>query len=400
MAELMIAIVILGLGLLTVATMFPIAWTKARDLAEFTSQVAITDSAQNTLSVLAQVSRRVNDAEGYSSSFKGDPVPPGAAIPEAAEPDPWVHPLHMQNLLATNPSSTPTDIPQVVGDFEDFNGAFAPNNDFELNPPGFVGYTEMPNVQVAIHERIYPPMPPLPNDGDPSEVKGHWNDVLSQRRYCWAAFHKLDYDRVNGPLPTWADPRAFTVYFVTLRRGQPTHRYARQDPVTDPGNEIPLYVNPRNGLDVPLGLPTSSAVPRALPATEDVVFPVPWRVQIEIVPPVGSGDVPAQAITNSAAYPSNSLVTDMIQRGSVLIDELSGKVYEVTSREPDPATPTRAMVTLDQVITTDDFNKYGALRTVWVFPPPAERDPSGAVIGFSGPQPVVGVEVRRMTFWP
>ena len=48
----------------------------------------------------------------------------------------------------------------------------------------------------------------------------------------------------------------------------------------------------------------------------------------------------AQAITNSAAYPSNSLVTDMIQRGSALIDELSGKVYEVTSREVDPSAST------------------------------------------------------------
>ena len=140
---------------------------------------------------------------------------------------------------------------------------------------------------------------------------------------------------------------------------------------------------------------------------EDVVFPVPWRVQIEIVeppvpdPPAVSTGIPAQAVTNSAAYPTNSLVTDMIQRGSVLIDELSGKVYEVTSREVDPSAPTpRAIVTLDQEITLAEWTQYGALRTVWVFPPPAERDPSGAVIGFTGPQPVVGVEVRRMSFWP
>ena len=295
-----------------------------------------------------------------------------------------------------------TDKFQVVGDFEDYIGAIAPNSDFELRSPAG-NFTWLPNVQVAIQERLYPPMAPMPIDLPTNPTYGvemaRWNDLLSQRRYCWAVFHKLDYDPCPGAgaAPTTDSARSFTVYFVTLRRGQPTHRYARQDPGSPGALLVPDFVDDT----CPAALLGTSVAPAALPVTEDVMFPVPWRVQIEIVAPLASVGIPAQAITNSAAYPTNSLVTDMIQRGSALIDELSGKVYEVTSREVDPSAPTpRAIVTLDQEITLAEWTQYGALRTVWVFPPPAERDPSGAVIGFTGPQPVVGVEVRRMTFWP
>ena len=41
LAELMIAIVILGLGLLMVAGMFPVGWIKARELAEYTTSQSI-----------------------------------------------------------------------------------------------------------------------------------------------------------------------------------------------------------------------------------------------------------------------------------------------------------------------------------------------------------------------
>ena len=98
----------------------------------------------------------------------------------------------------------------------------------------------------------------------------------------------------------------------------------------------------------------------------------------------------------------------MIQRGSFLIDELSGKVYRVTDREIDPLNPDRALLTLDQEITFVELDADGsggptldpgeALRTVWVYPPPVER--VGGVVTFTGPQPVVGIDVRRMTFSP
>ena len=77
MAEMMIAIVILGLGLLMVATMFPIAWTKARTLAEFTNQSSITEAASTTVRLLTRVARPIPGGPPFQSqtSFLGDYEP-------------------------------------------------------------------------------------------------------------------------------------------------------------------------------------------------------------------------------------------------------------------------------------------------------------------------------------
>ena len=55
LAELMIAIVILGLGLLMVASMFPVGWLKARELAEFTTSQSIIGVAEMTVKSLCRV---------------------------------------------------------------------------------------------------------------------------------------------------------------------------------------------------------------------------------------------------------------------------------------------------------------------------------------------------------
>jgi len=55
LVEIMIAIAILGFGLVMMATMFPIAWQRARNLSEFTSQNAATESAHTTLKMLLHV---------------------------------------------------------------------------------------------------------------------------------------------------------------------------------------------------------------------------------------------------------------------------------------------------------------------------------------------------------
>ncbi len=408
MVELMIAIIILGLGMLTVATMFPIAWTKARDLSEFTTQTAVTESASATLRLLTNVS----NPAGAPSSFKGDvDVIPGT--PNA--PDPWVHSLHMENLAVDWTQGWVTSLPDpkipFLGDFEDPDSGTLPNVNYELDV--IAGGPLLPPVQVAFQDRIYPPMPPPPLAADPDlDAKlTHWKGVLALRRYCTAIFHKLDFDPTVTPFPTANSVRTLTVFQVTLRRGQSTHRYARQNPGATPGDDVPLLPNlPPN----PLPAETAGIQPVALPGDKDVMFPVPWRVQIEFVtPPVGiATGIPAQAITNGPAYPTDNLVTDVILKGSYLIDELSGSIYRIASRELDATSVvTRtALLTLDQeVLFTDlDINGSGGpnldageeLRTVWVFPPPVERDSSGNIIGFVGPQPVVGIDVRTMTFSP
>ena len=51
----MIAIGIMGLGLLVVAAMFPIAWSKARETADYTSTRASIAAAETSVRMLTRV---------------------------------------------------------------------------------------------------------------------------------------------------------------------------------------------------------------------------------------------------------------------------------------------------------------------------------------------------------
>ena len=60
---------ILGLGLVMVATMFPVAWRRARSMAEFTTQENVTKSAEV---ILQQIARADDESPGTTKgSFAG-----------------------------------------------------------------------------------------------------------------------------------------------------------------------------------------------------------------------------------------------------------------------------------------------------------------------------------------
>ena len=389
--ELMIAIVILGLGLLVVATMFPIAWTKARDLAESTAAATCTDTAEATVHLLTHVSKDLDGNGTFDagtdrpSSFLGDIGTDGL--------DPWVHALHMENIEVAGAWGSG---PPLRGDFLDVaaNGPIDPylsSGPYPTAPPG---------IQVAFQDRVYPPLPVPPDALSTTAQTRHWQELLRQRRFSWSALHKLNYDPFDPlSVPGVGDTRTLTLYVVTLRRGQDTHRYARQDPANSPA-----YVNPY------VTTPPTSVAPQATAAGEDVLFPVPWRVQIEIVPPPPTPTgVPSEALANSPSYSTNRLVPEMMPRGAYLIDELSGDIYRVAKREFDPSNPARAQLTFEREISADslDTNSSGVLepvellRTVWVFPPAVEAQPrTGGLPLFIGPQPVAGIELRTMVISP
>ena len=94
--ELMMAIVILGLGLVMVATMFPVAWTRARTMSETTARQTIVPTTESTLRGLVPVA----DASLTQGGFAGDLVYVGDCSPGwiAAYSDTRVHALNMQNV--------------------------------------------------------------------------------------------------------------------------------------------------------------------------------------------------------------------------------------------------------------------------------------------------------------
>ncbi len=440
LAEMMIAVVVLGLGLIMIASLFPVSWARARQLLEFNNKSYITAAAENAVRLLARVDGRLKlDGKPLEAlSFKGDqilymqPSPPQLLF---VNPNARVHAMNLQNIR-----------------FEDEQRKFVAEYPW-AEDPGLDAYDEVlrcrgPDVveyltgkeasyfqpQIRFYERVYPPLPLRDdeleiNNSPPSQ---HWDALLNGRRFAWAVFHKLgkDYvqlveneDKVNGCARNGEGgekiekERLFTMYYVTLRRTRAAQRFARQD------------WNDRFTPD-PFDRARAAAV-RALEAKEDMVLPVPWRVQItlgedgSIALPGAAQGIPTEVGVNVALdNKSDPLAADlgfvaqMFRRGTVFIDELSGQVYRVESRrlanEDDPDN-LQAFLTLDKEILltpeeVDDWSTNGVLddeerlRAVWVFPPSVDRvnggrDPGDPLV-FDGAQPVVGIDVRSLTVSP
>jgi len=384
MAEMMIAIVILGLGMLMAATMFPIGWLRARDLSDFTNSSAAADTAATTVQLLTHVGA----LDGRDSSFLGDldlddADPTDSNIRTHSQTDTSVHVLHVENVLFET-----SDIwPEAILSDADLRNLFSANF-IDLDGTMLNWAPIPPEAQIAFHERVFPALPPYPNNDE-----SKWQEQLAGRRFAWAALHRLEEN------PTSADqPRSIVVYLVTLRRAQSTHRFARQDPQSTP------------------------AEPRALGRREDLIFPAPWLVRLTIAgnwdavgnprDPLG---VPSEATANRIAGSNGELIARLLMTGSVLIDRVVGHVYRVKQQRftGSGADYDRyATLTLDREINVEDVGvapggtvQIGVddLRDFWVFPPPVVRGGQGADEAypvFDGQQPVVAIETRQMVFSP
>jgi len=496
--ELMVAIVILGLGLVMVATMFPIAWGRARDLSEFTVQQSITPAAENLATRLLGVAggdlcSDVNDpkCKNIRASFAGDLIydkynilavinsmnPNGGA--PYYDPPPWpsdtlVHALNAENIRIASSlqgraliAEDPWRLERALDLWDE-----CPN----LDPASDLIANSYMNPQIYIHQRFHPPLSPrkhvdrppvvlpprdAPDDpagvftDTPAEKDDKWDDAVSSRRFAWAMFHRLR-ERVAGTEAAADESRTFDFYYVTLRRPQPTHRYARQN--SEPGTLPP---SARDNWFFPL------ALPEAMQADEDVAFPIAWRVQVEfpeaIVPAytqTAPNSPPIDTATNIPTEiripPENFLggnnakrmLVTMFPRGTQFIDEITGKVLRVVQVR-EAIDGLSATLTLDReifreeidiaptLLPDDDPVCVGALpgqcilqylpcydkdingctytpnnpavaldppdriRTVWVFPPPAEdRENEDEYPVFSGNPPVVQIDVHTTTVTP
>jgi len=480
----MIAIVILGLGLVMVATIFPVAWDRARTLSDYTVEQAASSGAHATLSALLRPAghslapRKAPLAKPPSEelqltagSLAGDmffdPTLATQAHPQIPpDPEPlkqeWykailaysdtsVHALNVENIpfiSTTGPTVTPvpenpwdiedpTDLVQkrfVYPDSKDYPHADYPRN---RGGPFLDGLFYTPQVRVG--QRLYPPMeaPPAPGPG-----LDQWNEKLATRRFCWAVLHRLR-SRVGpappGPLvqPWQSDElvreaaeamgstRTFDMYYVTLRRSRSTNRYARQDPTPARIPNPFVFDHTVEAVD-----------PAAMKSENDVMFPVAWRVQVQLprslrydTAPPDSGreptrvpteiQVPADGIAGNPA----ALLVSMFPSGTMFVDEIKGHVYRVAKRRIVDANGEMAMLTLDREIVQEDIeipagdsrcesctntdwtkdpDPEERLRTVWVFPPPVDRSQPGGeqTPTFDGPSPVVNIEVATLNVSP
>lgn len=421
----MIGIVILGLGLVMVATMFPVAWTRARTLNEYTVQRVITNGAHATVKSLVRVSGPSIEAfpnAKDASSFLGDLIcdrlnqVPISACP-AFPSDTWVHPLNLENILVTPPGDDPF-VSENLWEMQDPDGVLRYYGDpdtGELSGDDVVENSYF-RRQLTFHQRIYPPMPRLPA-GASSAKKDAWYDHLATRRFCSAVFHRLR-TRISGTcteLQGLGATRSFDMYYVTLRRPRPTNRYARQDPDFVPN---------------PCDLTQDPVIPHPMEADTDLMFPVPWRVQVQFLrkPPLGSRDnatgipteikVPPPGITDTG---TKVMLVHMFPSGARFIDEVTGDVFRVIKRRLTGNNADEAILTLDREVFLEDITLNAGdtrcgvhcendrwehyVRTVWVFPPAVQSDSgarrrAGGALTFQGSQPVVSIEVRTLNIAP
>jgi hypothetical protein len=357
MVELMFAVVILGIGMLITSSMFPIAWFKAREVAEATVVPALADAAESNIRLLARPSGPVDSTAAVYTSrfFPGDwfPAIEGATDPAVVYPDTRVHHLNLGNYLADQ------DLAAGGTDFTN-------NADGDVVPVGDDTWQLEDNLDVLLadslgavffadnsatsrrpllrpHQRLSLPLSARPLDQPANAAsdleKQHWEERFELRRHCWSAFYRfnelpgLSFDiasknDLNGDgTEDAADrdlkialgnrrlrrARQLSMYYFTLKR--PVNaRYARQAGY-DPDDSSPTVVDLAN--------------PQARGPEFDVRLPVPWRFEagLKTLPSASAAGVPSEI-----HVPANTLMATVLDDGYVLLDDRVGQVFRITDR--------------------------------------------------------------------
>ena len=413
--ELMIGIIILGLGMVMVATMFPVGWNRARTLREYTVQQAVTANAHATVKSLVRVSSPTFNA----SSLLGDLIyDPYNAVVISTCPDfypqigdTWVHALNLENIRVADRQFVSED-PWQIQDSEDrhlFQLGDPRNGELAGNP---VCENSFFRKQISFHQRVYPPLRILPDDAG-NDQKRRWDAALATHRFCWAVFHRLRELIPDNPDAT-RSIRVCDVYFVTLRRPNSTYRYARQNPAAVPDPCVLTNVA------------ANAVVPTALPPADDVILPVPWRVQVWLPDTLAKKEKATGIPTEIMAPPPRvsgtpqalAMWAQMFSTGTRFIDEITGDIYRVVKRRVTGDDAEQAHLTLDREVILEDvdmpggdptcefclpglLDDYERLRTVWVFPPAVQptRGRDNTLV-YEGSQPVVDIEVQTVKIPP
>jgi prepilin-type N-terminal cleavage/methylation domain-containing protein len=443
LVEVMIAMVILALGLTMVASIFPVGWHRARTLSEHTTRITMTANAEALIKATVHPSGlSTRDRLGYptnaprldSGGLAGDLFYDPTLVEYGAGSilkysDTRVHALNLENRYVEGGRHGTTEFVaedpwelELIADFRRF--PVHPGQDLGLN----FGERSFFEPQLRFHERIHPPLDPFPEATAAAQPR--WLDRLSTRRFCWAVLHR--FRGIVGPRRSIAttdaesrsqqqaaaraigSERVLEMYYVTLRRPPSTARFARQDP-----NEA--------FLPDPSELTLGPVRVAALDSVEDVVLPVPWRVQVEFPDTIGqvASGIPTEVQVPPEDMPGgpsvHAMVVQMFPVGAQFIDELTGAVYRVTDRRFADNSVEKAFLKLDREVLLRDVDRPAddplyeptvsrvgflddpdeLIRTVWVFPPAAQAERAAVGVPvFDGAQPVVAIDVGTLRLTP
>ena len=341
--ELMIAIVIFGIGMVMVATVFPVGLDLTRETVQLDLSQAATDAAMATL--ILRVPGLDPSLDGNASktrlltvtdvaytdldaSLVGDELdvkPPfqlndsnwiaESALWQGANPV-WFTNRYLRafteetgwaaELMGNNNDTAVVpgqNLPSGYGKLDSYTSgdldAFLHDGALTMIPPSFGVTSPMPRIHLA--DQVYPPVSPYmydkdadiePGAGFAQKVDRPLAEVvedLASRRYSWTALHCMTSPDTQN--------RRIRAAIVVTYRGDLTARFAAQadeDPDDAAENKPDVYVPHFNLADD--ADRKNVFLPQAVPASEegnpnpwnkDALFPRPWLVMLRRIDRAG-----------------------------------------------------------------------------------------------------------------
>jgi len=420
----MIAIIILGIGLVMVATIFPIALQQTAESIELSTAPAVADQAVATLKArLATWNDFRNRRDPETGRLIGDGIifPDGAATQAEAENEttlaareqsdwpndafnataqPGFFPIPCDNFLRL-PNQTDTLANYFTNNLvlaENRIDGF-PDTDQEIARlvseslpnanqarPGFI------KTKITAFDRVYPPAERYRADGTgltpPGNPMEHrFITESARRRYTWRAFARRTNTPADQPSPANVGQRVFQVVIFVLKRSEPALRFPGQ---AYPGN-------------FPNGDPLILATPGTGPPARDTLYPQPWLVLFD-----SDGLIDQLTVTDpDANYATGQIrcfneVSRLLSPGSIFIDFATGSPHKVLSRTlgpvggfnvlqlgPDPSSPAWDAAANGNAGGLSDVGAQFA----WIFPPAYDLSTDR----FTSDSPVVGVFSTTIT---
>jgi prepilin-type N-terminal cleavage/methylation domain-containing protein len=410
--EIMIAIMILGVGLVMVATVFPVGLDIARQTLQMNISQAVADSAMATLRLKVPGQ---TDLDGYPVSvWAGVYVPDVARTDADADIDandqivltptylpPGMGALYLNWTPAwSGPSSlrafsersgwtadtTWDPVSNVPRPISSYGDAFVVP--YQNLPPQYAGMAVFPTIlpptfwghraalpRVHLLDQVYPPVPLYKDDAAGQPVGRNWMTEilpdLARRRYSWIAIHH----RIS-PEPAIRD---LLVTILITHRSDLTARFARQ--LDESASQVFSYTG--DPADV-----QALKTPKVGAPNQDMLFPQAWLVLLNQVNPDAGDVVCTQQVAR--LLPAGSSFVVARTAGALIggtAHEVLDATYNQTIADSHDSPTARLRIAKGPGVLVNNL-------LVWVVPPAYDRA-SGT---FRAKSPVAGVALRQLSF--
>ncbi len=444
--ELMIAVMILGLGMVMVATVFPVSLDMTRETLQMHIANAAVDAAIETLKLkvpalenLETVDTGVNLRVRFPNALVTDvdqyqlsraPIENDAAIGDDADelsfynslignngplpvpggwvtvtPPPWLRysttfteasfwdaEMALQagvlvDVVRANTWVVPSQ--NMLSDTKAVVPDVPPYIDLSsLVPPAIIPQA-LPRVQLL--DRVYPPLAFYYNYATPGYEEPDTQDTLGRPKQVSDA---VVLQRVAEQRYAWHVIHSLSSFYqgsnsllctiVVTHRGDLNARYAMQGPRASAANPV-LRVDLANASVV-----QALRAPRTAGPAGDTVFPQPWLVVLDGIVPSAGTVACTPVIARMLPVGSYFIIARTDPNGAPAGFE-AGSPHKVIGNNYEPGLPTTATVTLQ--IARSAAAPISPVA-VWVFPPPI-RSHGGP--WFEARSPVVGAFIREVT---